>query len=575
MNRTNIDLDNKIRLIKTLREQYLLCDLYNQQVYVQSYRVASGYMVRIISGISELAELYGGYFDNNEMHLLETGISGILSAQVSEDYLVVADYLEGIIKPLLCNVFLACIVDDDAIKEKNINDNYTYNLNRLKGKDISLYQEIQSSTAVVTDQIEFSKSGFYTFYLEGEKGKYYLCSNTNPRFEGSVFAQRYYNPACEKYYIFGLGLGYHCEALTRQDSGALFQIFEDDIRIIKAAMLVAKLDWLWDNDNVQLLYDPELRKFAKCMEKAGRLSYDTKEVLIIHHPSIKHIKNPGIREYMERLFISDSGIRSQGQLMAANFRENIKHCRHDIDSLKSDFEDMDAIIVAAGPSLDKNIECLKKSKHKQIIIAVGTVFRKLISKGIRPDFVIIADAQENVERQFDGLFECDIKVLILSTAYMGIAKKYKGEKFILYQEDYKEAERLAGEEGQILFASGGSVSTTALDVCIRMGCSSITFVGLDLAYTEGRSHADNTDLYQRVNIDGWLSEKGYEWVVDKGKWEVIYNKVYVSRTFNIYRRWIEDRIREKDVTIPIYDATEGGVVINGIEIKMLRDIVGR
>ena len=55
------------------------------------------------------------------------------------------------------------------------------------------------------------------------------------------------------------------------------------------------------------------------------------------------------------------------------------------------------IVVAAGPSLNKNIKELKKAKGKALIIIVDTAIKPLLNAGIVPDMFFIVDALKPVE----------------------------------------------------------------------------------------------------------------------------------------------------------------------------------
>jgi hypothetical protein len=146
-------------------------------------------------------------------------------------------------------------------------------------------------------------------------------------------------------------------------------------------------------------------------------------------------------------------------------------------------------------------------------------------------------------------------MLFLSTAYREFAEKYNGDKYIIMQKGYDKAEEFAKDNGYNLYETGGSVSTTALEIGIRLGCRSIIFLGLDLAYTDDYVHAsgtsrreldDSSNLIEAIDIYG--------------------NTIKTTKVLNIYRRWIEERI--KDIRdIEIIDATEGGVRIKGMVYK--------
>ena len=59
--------------------------------------------------------------------------------------------------------------------------------------------------------------------------------------------------------------------------------------------------------------------------------------------------------------------------------------------------DIPAIIVAAGPSLNKNIKELKKAKGRAFIIAVDTAIKPLLAEGIIPDMFAIVDGKKPIE----------------------------------------------------------------------------------------------------------------------------------------------------------------------------------
>ena len=67
------------------------------------------------------------------------------------------------------------------------------------------------------------------------------------------------------------------------------------------------------------------------------------------------------------------------------------------------YQRIPVVIVAAGPSLDKNIHILKEFQGKCLIICVDIVLFKLIENGIRPDFVINIDPHPETVNSVDCL----------------------------------------------------------------------------------------------------------------------------------------------------------------------------
>lgn len=108
------------------------------------------------------------------------------------------------------------------------------------------------------------------------------------------------------------------------------------------------------------------------------------------------------------------------------------------------------------------------------------------------------------------------------------------------------------------------MSTLALDICLRLGCESVAFVGLDLSYTSNVTHASGTAFCDPIVTDGMQKVSGYVLNGDT----IEYQPVSTTHLFNMYRNWIEQRI--KNCPVLIYDCTEGGAVIKGTKIAALR-----
>lgn len=87
--------------------------------------------------------------------------------------------------------------------------------------------------------------------------------------------------------------------------------------------------------------------------------------------------------------------------------------------------------MAAGPSLDDNLEFLRENQGKKTIIAVGTVFRKLLENKIVPDMAAVLDPQERTYKQIEGLEDKKVPMLLAVTAYWKFAANYKGDKYLV------------------------------------------------------------------------------------------------------------------------------------------------
>lgn len=560
MNRKEIYTAN-IQLQEMTEKIISACHTQNYDRVVRTFTDLTARLMKVLEEV--LTDLS---FYNQEMEIvnpdgINASLHEILTAQENKDYVLFADLLELQLAPFLQSL-------QEAIRcydvESTTPDVWERNMSVLKEKNQDLWAQLlayhttyEKANAIGTwegkHHLEDTNSGAFTLAGQDEKGIYYYHSNVDPIKEAMEFAGYYYNPNYEEYVIWGLGLGYHIRELIRRDDGIQLTVYENDMDVIYHCFMGADMTTYLALSNVSIVYDPEFTRITSALEHL-------RENFILHYPSLRHISVDRIREQMEMFFIRDSGKRNAAILFENNSRENFKHYDGYIDELKPKFEGKDVVIVAAGPSLDKNVELLKNKKPNMVIVAVETVFRKLLQLGIEIDYMIVTDANSRIYGHLAGLENQGIPMLYLSTAYKGYAMNYQGPKYLICQEGYEKAEELADKKGWNLYGTGGSVSTTALDVCITLGAKSIAFIGLDLAYTDNLAHAIGTSRREAEEA----SQMQQISAIGGGT-------VPVSKLFLIYKKWIENRIKKQDVTMPVYDATEGGALIDGLILITFAD----
>lgn len=226
--------------------------------------------------------------------------------------------------------------------------------------------------------------------------------------------------------------------------------------------------------------------------------------------------------------------------------------------------DIPAIIVAAGPSLDKNIHELKRAKNHSLIIAVDTAVRVLLKEGIMPDLFVTIDGKKHV-RHFDNEKCRDIPLICNMVANRNGLNLHTGDKMFLNSFN-PHIENFLAQFGIVLpfIVSGGSVATDAFAIAERLQMKSVILVGLDLAYTDNHSHAAGT-IRGEMNLD--MSD---EWNQLTGG--VDGQMVKSSSEFMIYLDWFEQEL-ECNKKLKVIDATEGGAKIKGTIVKSLSEAI--
>lgn len=231
-------------------------------------------------------------------------------------------------------------------------------------------------------------------------------------------------------------------------------------------------------------------------------------------------------------------------------------------------KDIPAIIVSAGPSLNKNIGQLKKAKNKAFIIAVDTAIKPLIREGILPDIYAIVDGLKPLE--LVKVEECR-KVPLVTTAYAAnaVLEYHQGKKFF-FEQAVPFVNEMYRINDKVFYRLpiGGSVATLAFSLACHLGFRTIIFVGQDLALTGNKTHADGT-FKEIMDIEDTTKLKKVpgnceEWVPTRGD-------------FNNYRIWFQNFIEEwrKHDELRVINATEGGARIEGTEIMTLQEAIER
>lgn len=225
-------------------------------------------------------------------------------------------------------------------------------------------------------------------------------------------------------------------------------------------------------------------------------------------------------------------------------------------------EGLPAVLVAAGPSLDKNIEQLKAVQEHVFILAVDTALNTVLGHGIIPDMTITVDGHKPLELFADERVK-DIPISLAVCSNEKVVAQSKAKHF--YELDPKEyLGILYGkiEKEVVGLATGGSVANNALSLLVLMGFQTIIFMGQDLAYPNGQQHTFAAYQKQEEFVDGKL----YFEIED-----IYGNRVLTEENMEIYLRWFESYI-DLMSEVRFIDATEGGAKIRGTEIWTMEEL---
>ncbi|MCG8540276.1 MAG: DUF115 domain-containing protein [Clostridia bacterium] len=435
------------------------------------------------------------------------------------------------------------------------------NLSLLRKKYPHIYEKINSIDLTDQYKIVNLNSSYPTLKIEDASGKYYLHSKYNPKKEAEKFVLQNYDESKSIYMIYGTGFFYHVKYLLEIRDNIEIYILETNPYILKCALESIDISCILESKRAKIIFRDDVVDFS--MEFSKILKNSDIE-LIIHKPSLRAMPQEfqEVKWSLEEYDMKVKTRRKFSSSMKENFMENVKMYDHGLDILFRKFNRKPAILVSAGPSLDKNKHLLKKLKNKALILCVSSAVRALDDIDVVPDIIIAIDPSENLYNKHLKDLIINVPIILLATGDKNIMRNYAGIKFITFQRGYKLSEEYCKEHHIKAIDVGGSVATAGLEVLINFGCNPIIFMGQDLAYTDFKTHCDKVidrkvvrDLSKLRKIEGVNTEY-----------------VYTNAALYSFLRWIENKIREhKDLTF--IDATEGGAKIQGTLVMPLEEII--
>lgn len=260
--------------------------------------------------------------------------------------------------------------------------------------------------------------------------------------------------------------------------------------------------------------------------------------------------------------------------MLQNIHYTFKH--PGIINLKDKFKKTPGVVVAAGPSLKKNMKLLKELRNKAIIICVDTVYKTLLENNIYPHIVTGIERTPTVINYFQDLEdkkdETEKTIFAPATVYRKNVYKCCTDKYgmktaIVYR-DFSHYKWIGKDKGTI--SSGKSGANLAFKILKYLGCKTIMLVGQDLAFSpEGKTHVEGKGAdwsSKGMQTSGKIKQK----MIVKG------NEVEKIQTTRVWYGFL--KMYEKDIAEykgRVINCTEGGAYISGAKYMPLRKAIDK
>lgn len=456
-----------------------------------------------------------------------------------------------------------------AIYEKNmkfINDRFPHLLKELTGKPANNRIHLETSR---------SRTGLPIARLTKDQRKIHLNSAYDPELEAGRWVERRAGNVKGALILCGGGFLYHLKAVLKLGRYQRVVCYEPSPSVLKACLQEVDLSGI-KGDYLLLTGDA----YSECANLISQylmyLMLDSDWVILppyqdIFPNEIEAFQN-ALRESIRITRANLATANLFGEKWVSNAVKNLRTITNSpgVKHFFNQFNGVPAVIVSAGPSLEKNIHLLNEIKDKAVIICAGTSIRAMRKFGVSPHFLVAFDGTDYNKTIYANLDLDDI-CLIYNYRFNDAALSYFGGKKVYMKLDTETfSDFLSLKIGNYEFGtvrSGFSVAHPSLDLAVKFGCSPVILIGQDLAYTGDKRYA----------------ESQYQQVIDKNKLPAncfitkdIYGQDTVTdRQLDSFRLLFELMVTEYYRGKTILNATEGGQPIKGVPNHKLADLINK
>lgn len=470
-------------------------------------------------------------------------------------------------------------------------------LNGALARELSELEPADGLEWVVTEEGEGSPGAVYK--EEGGTARA-LSSRRTPRAEGERWAAQADLSKHAVFVVRGFGLGYHIGSLAKQAAGrGAVIVFEPDKRLLRAVLeRIDCTEWI---AGVAILTDADDR--GAIVEVTNRIEpLIAMGTAVLDHPAslARLARENAAQRFMERFTavvatvrVSIASTMVQTLVTLRNCLQNLNHyaTRPGIGALRGAFAGRAAIVVSAGPSLQRNVELLSRPgvADRFVIVAVQTVLRPLLERGIRPHFVCALDYHEVSKRFYEGLTEESVRGVTLVAepkVNPSVPAAFPG-KIRMVGDGFLDLILGEGEGGLARPMGRLQAGTTVAHLCCYLarflGCDPVCLIGQDLGFTDGQYYAAGASIHGvwGAELNEFKTLETLEWQrivrhrpILRKETDHLGRPVYTDEQMHTYlTQFARDFRAEAQAGRTTVDATEGGVLKPGTVCRPLAEVI--
>jgi len=382
----------------------------------------------------------------------------------------------------------------------------------------------------------------------------------------------------DKFIFLGVLLGRHIPRIAQKIDAKMYLVLERNLEIFRLSLftvdytILAKKGVIFSIMNDYIEDEKYIGKFLDISRFDNyMIKFSTSSINITKYIdnilSTMSSLNPTLYDYNRNLYVYINRTTKYLQKYRfLQFNEIKKNCKL--------FNNTPILYIAAGPSLDENMEWIKQNQDKFFIVTIGSAYKKLLKNNIHIEMITTLDEQEFIAtNQFDdeGVKQINKNTIILASSITNkkVLEKFNQENLFLYETFF------SFYKGGVAF-NGFSIGEITLDILMHLNAKQIYTIGLDLAINQetGETHSKGAssgvailNLEKEQTRDTFSERQSLIKVKGNQKDEVFTTALFYSSI-----KSAEAKIKNKNNDIEIFNLSNNGAYLEGTMPKKIEEI---
>ena len=452
----------------------------------------------------------------------------------------------------------------------------------LRQRDPKVFDHVFSDIPVSGDlQILTAASGAETGIYKGN----YLHSARDPVREAERFVRNRKETPPSIVIMEGFALGHHARAFLSAFPEQTIWLVEPDIDLFYSVLAGTDISDILSNPRILFFFRPEPVSLASMVSAHVDEGIGIAKIRSVYEKDREYYEkiDREVQNVISRKKVNENTLKRFGRLWVRNLFRNLPVMTgvRGLYNLENRFTEYPALVVAAGPSLEKLLPFMQALKERFLIICVDTAAGPMIRNGTIPDILTTVDPQYWNSRHLEGL---DLSgTIMVSESSSNPSVFHSSSKALYFCTSGFPLSRYLEETTDIAgtLSPGGSVATAAWETARFLGASEIVCGGLDLGFPGGMTHHRESFFEQRAlyssNRSVPLETLSYMALMDSHPYERTNNRGSTTLTdqrMEVYISWFESRLSGFP-ELPVFNLSEDGVEIQGMKAVSIESMLER